>query len=120
MRIATGCMMLLLLAASPAFASEAFVTQVTHEVVATEATATAYFNAASASTLATPLQPGAVQSLGSFAPATVGNASLVMQTGTNNLATVAQSGGSGGNMSAVVQHGTGNQAIVTQHQGGGH
>jgi hypothetical protein len=112
MRMAAGYMMFLMLAANQAFASEAFVTQVAHEVVGTGATA--------ASTLAAPLPPGAVQSLASFAPPVAGsNASYVAQSGTNNLATVAQTGGSGGsNMSAVVQHGTGNQAIITQRQSG--
>ncbi len=50
MRIATGFMMFLALAANPACASEAFVSQVTHEVAATEATAASYLSAASAST----------------------------------------------------------------------
>lgn len=109
MRIAAGCMMFLIFAANAASASEAFVTQVAHEVAATEATAASYL-------LAAPLPPSAVQSLASFAPATVSNASFVIQTGANNLATVAQTGGS--NLSAVVQHGSGNQTIVTQRQGG--
>jgi hypothetical protein len=116
MRIAAGCMTFLMFAANAASASEAFVTQLTHEVAATEATAASYLNAASASTLAAPLQPGAIQSLASFALATVGNASYVMQTGASNLATVVQT--AGGNLSAVVQHGSGNQVIVTQRQGG--
>jgi Curlin associated repeat len=116
MRIATGCMMFLSLAASPAFASEAFVAQVTHSIAATEATAASDVNAATASTLAAPLQPGAVPSVASFAPATVSNASYVMQSGTDNVATVAQTAGS--NLSAVIQHGLGNQATVTQRQGG--
>ena len=55
MRIAAGCTMFLMLAANAAYASEAFVTQVAHEVAATEATAASYLNAASASTLAAPL-----------------------------------------------------------------
>jgi hypothetical protein len=118
MRIATGFMMFLALAANPACASEAFVSQVTHEVAATEATAASYLSAVSASILAAPLQPSAAQSLASFAPATAGNASYVMQSGVGNLATVTQTGGGAGNMSAVVQHGSGNQAIVTQRPGG--
>ncbi len=115
MRIATGFTMFLMLAANPASASEAFISQVAHQVAATETTASSYANAVSASTLASPLR--GLQSLAPFAPGSVSNASYVMQSGTNNLATVAQSGSGAGNMSAVVQHGSGNQAIVTQRQG---
>ena len=54
MRIAAGCMMFLMLAANAASASEAFVTQVAHDVAAAKATAASYPNAASASALAAP------------------------------------------------------------------
>jgi hypothetical protein len=112
MRIVAGCMTFLILAAGPASAGEAFVTQLAGKGRAAETTVASYTNAVSASMLASPLQLGALKPYAQNAPATPANVSSVTQDGMNNLAVVSQTAGS--NLSSIVQHGVGNQAIVTQ------
>lgn len=73
-------MTFLMFAANAASASEAFVTQLAHEVAATEATAVFFLNAASASTLAALLAPA----IGKH------NLSAVVQHGAGNQAIVTQ------------------------------
>jgi curlin associated repeat protein len=114
MRIVTGSVFLLMMAARPVAGSEAFVTQVTTKALATEqATATSTQSALVSAMLALPVKPGAFN-LSVQPPSAVPgtNTSAVVQSGTNNFAAVTQSGG--GNASAIVQRGSGNQAIVTQ------
>ena len=115
MRIVTGSVFLLMVAAQPASSSEAFITQVTNKTAATEqATAVSAKSTLTSAMLALPVKPG-VAGLSIQAPAAVPgtNTSLLVQTGTNNFAAVSQTGG--GNASSIVQRGSGNQAIVTQH-----
>ena len=114
MRIATASVILLTITAQ-ASASEAFVTQVTNKTVATEQAVMASAKTmASAAMLALPVKLNAnALNLPNPPAATPGtNTSLVMQSGTNNIAAVTQVGG--GNASSIVQRGSGNQAIVTQ------
>jgi hypothetical protein len=114
MRIVTASIVLLTLAADPASANEAFVTQVTNKAVATEQAAVASAKSALASALlALPLKPGTAGQPVQTAAAVPGtNTSSVTQFGTNNFAVVSQTGS--GNASSVMQHGSGNQAIVMQ------
>ena len=110
MRIVTGVVILLTLAAQPAASSEVFVTQVANKVVATEQAAIA---SAKSELLALPVKLNAAGLPLQTAAAAPGiNTSVLLQTGTNNLAAVAQTGG--GNASTLLQHGNGNQAVLTQ------
>jgi hypothetical protein len=113
MRIVTGSVVLLMIAAWPAAASEVFIAQPgSKAALAEQAAVTSVKTALSSAMLALPLQPNALN-LPAVPVANAGtNASLVMQTGANNFAAVTQSGG--GNASSIVQRGNGNQAIVTQ------
>jgi hypothetical protein len=113
MRIATGSIVFLTMAAHPALSSEAFIAQLTSKAVATEqAAGTALKTALSVEMLALPLQPKAANSAGATAAVSVANTSTVAQFGTNNFAAVSQTGG--GSASAIVQHGSGNQVMVMQ------
>ena len=113
MRIPTGAVIFLTLAACPASASEVFIAQLTSKALSAEqAAASPSKPMLSAAMLALPLQLKAVNSPAVTAAKAATNTSLVMQAGTNNLAAVSQTGG--GNASSVVQHGSGNQATVTQ------
>jgi Curlin associated repeat len=114
MRVVTGAVILLTLAARPALSSEAFITQVTNKTVAREQTAIAAAKSViSAGMLALPVKLNAAGLPVQAAVATpASNTSAIMQSGSNNFATVAQTGG--GNASTMLQHGGGNQAVVTQ------
>jgi len=115
MRIATGAVIFLTLAACPASASEVFIAQLTGKAVVAEQAAThSAKTMLSAAMLALPLQPKAVNLANAPAANAATNTSLVMQVGTNNVAAVSQTGG--GNASSVVQRGSGNQASVTQRR----
>jgi hypothetical protein len=109
-----GCF--LMLTASPAFAGEAFVTQLATAKSSGDSMKSPAGGVLMPAMLASPLQLKALGPAAETAPVT-GNASSVAQYGTNNLAVVAQTGAT--NQSAVVQHGAGNQALVTQ-RGGAH
>lgn len=114
MRIVTGSVFLLMIAAEPASADEAFITQVTNRAIAAEQADIASAKSAYASAmLALPVKPGALNSFVQMPAAVPGtNISGVVQSGTNNFAAVTQTGS--GNASSIVQRGSGNQAIVTQ------
>ena len=114
MRIVAGSVFLLMIAARPASADEAFVTQVTNKAVAAEQTGIASAKSAYASAmLVLPVKPGALNSFVQPPAAVPGtNISGVVQSGTNNFVAVTQTGS--GNASSIVQRGSGNQAIVTQ------
>ena len=114
MRIVTGSVLLLMIAAQPALSGEAFVTQVTNKATAREqAAATSAKSAFVSAMLALPVKPGAPNSFVQAPAAVPGtNSSAVVQSGTNNFAAVTQTGA--GNASSIVQRGNGNQAIVTQ------
>ena len=113
MRLVTGAVTVLTMAACPALANEAFIAQLTTRATAAEQSAA---NSAktmlSAAMLALPVQPKAVNSPVVNATPAAANASSVIQVGANNVATVSQTGG--GNASSIMQHGNGNQATVTQ------
>jgi curlin associated repeat protein len=115
MRTATAVVILLIIAAQPACASEAFIAQVTGKAVAAEQAAAASAKTMSAALLALPVKLTAANAFNlpnppAAMPGT--NTALVSQTGTNNFAAVTQTGG--GNASVIVQRGSGNQVIVTQ------
>ncbi len=113
MRIVTGTVFVLMMAAQPASANEAFIVQVANKAVASEPAAIASAKSALTSAmLALPVKPGGF-GLPAETPAAVPgtNASLVVQSGVNNFAAVSQTGGA----STILQHGNGNQAVVTQH-----
>jgi hypothetical protein len=112
MRIVMGFATFMTMAAHPAFASEAFITQLSGKGAVEQATAA--LSKTAAAMLALPLQPSAINSSAQTAVAG-SNSSSVAQFGKGNLASVVQAGG--GNLSSVVQHGSGNQAVVTQRQG---
>jgi len=114
MRIVTGSFFLLMVAAQPASANEAFITQVTNKADAAEQPAAASAKPSlAAAMLALPVKPGALNSFVQPPAAIPGtNTSAVMQSGTNNFAAVTQTGS--GNASSIVQRGSSNQAIVTQ------
>ncbi len=114
MRISTASIILLMTAAHPASANEAFIAQVTSKAMASEQAAIASAKSALASALlALPVKPGAANSPVQTAAAVPGtNTSLVVQSGTTNFAAVSQTGS--GNASSVMQHGSGNQAVVMQ------
>jgi Curlin associated repeat len=114
MRIVTGSIFLLMMAAQPAPANEAFIIQVTNKAVATGQAAVVPAKAALTSAmLAHPVKLGAFGLPVETVAAVPGiNTSLLVQSGTNNFAAVSQAGG--GNASTVFQHGNGNQAVVTQ------
>ena len=116
MRIVTGSIFLLAMAAHPASASEAFIAQLTSKAVANERAAVTAKTALASTMLALPLQPNAIGSLAPAAGVAGSNTSTVMQLGTGNIAAVSQTGG--GNTSSVTQRGSGNQAEVTQRLGG--
>ena len=109
MRLVTGAVTVLTMAACPALANEAFIAQLTSNAVAIEqSSANSTKTMLSAAMLALPVQPKAVNS--PVANAT--NTSSVTQIGANNIAVVSQTGS--GNASSVMQHGNGNQATVMQ------
>jgi hypothetical protein len=116
MRIVTGSIFLLALAAHPVSASEAFIAQLTGRAVASERAAVTAKTALASTMLALPVQPNAIGSLAPAAGVAGSNTSTVMQSGTGNFAVVSQAGG--GNTSSVTQRGSGNQAVVTQRQTG--
>jgi curlin associated repeat protein len=110
MRLVTGAVTVLTMAACPALANEAFIAQLTNKAAMTEQSpANSAKTMLSAAMLALPLQPKAVNSPVANAAT---NTSSVTQIGANNVAAVSQTGS--GNASSVVQHGNGNQAMVTQ------
>jgi hypothetical protein len=113
MRLVTGAVTVLTMAACPALANEAFIAQLTSKATAAEQSAA---NSAktmlSAAMLALPVQPKAVNSPAANATTAATNTSSVIQVGANNVAAVSQTGG--GNASSIMQHGNGNQATVTQ------
>ncbi|MDE1935924.1 curlin repeat-containing protein [Bradyrhizobium sp.] len=114
MRVVTGSVLLLMIAAEPVSSGEAFITQVTNRTVASEQAAAAVATSASASAmLALPVKPGALNQFVQPPAAVPGtNISSMQQFGVNNFAAVTQTGN--GNASAIVQRGSGNQAVVTQ------
>jgi Curlin associated repeat len=114
MRIVTGSVLLLMMAAQPASGSEAFIIQVTNKTAAAEPAAVASARSVLASTmLALPVKPGAFGLPAQTAAVVPGaNTSLLLQAGTSNFAAVSQTGGS--NAATIVQRGSGNQATVTQ------
>jgi Curlin associated repeat len=116
MRIVTGLIFCLTVAAHPASGSEAFIAQLTGKAVASEqAAVTASRTALASGLLALPLQLNAIRSPAAAAGVAGSNTSTLVQSGTGNFAAVAQTGG--GNTSSITQRGTGNQAIVMQRQG---
>jgi len=117
MRIVTGSLIFLIVAAHPAAGSEAFIAQLTDKgVLAGQLAGATSTTAQAAAMLALPLQPASLKSPAPTAAGTASNTSSVAQLGTGNLAAVVQIGS--GNLSTVVQHGSGNQAVVTQRQSG--
>ena len=113
MRVALPSVIFLTMAAGPAGASEAFITQLTNSAASAEQAASGSVKAIqSQAMLALPVQLKAISlpAVPVANPAT--NTSALVQIGTNNFAAVTQSGG--GNASSIVQHGTSNQASVTQ------
>jgi hypothetical protein len=118
MRTVTGAVTFLTLAflslnAQPASSSEVFVAQVTNKTMATEQAAIASAKSVvSSELLALPVKLNAAGLPLQTAAGVGANTSVLVQTGSNNLAAVAQSGGE--NASTLVQHGNGNQAVVTQ------
>jgi hypothetical protein len=113
MRLVTGAVTVLTMAASPVSANEAFIAQLTTKATAAEqSSANSMKTMLSEAMLALPLQPKAVNSPVANATTAATNTSSVMQVGANNVAAVSHTGG--GNASSIMQHGNGNQATVTQ------
>src|ERR1700733_8004734 len=113
MRLVTGTVVFLTMAACPALANEAFIAQLTHKAAMTEqSSANSAKTMLSAAMLALPVQPKAINFPVANAVNAATNTSSVIQIGTNNIAAVSQTGG--GNASSIVQRGSGNQATVTQ------
>src|ERR1700684_4450189 len=113
MRLVTGAVTVLTMAACPALANEAFIAQLTNKAAMTEqSSANSAKTMLSAAMLALPLQPKAINSPVANAANAAAHTSAVTQISSNNVAAVSQTGG--GNASSIMQHGSGNQAMVTQ------
>lgn len=113
MGFSTGCMALVFLTASPTLAAsaEAYIAQSGQARALIESSKAMVASAISTATLAVPVKlESRTADTRSVSP--TANMSYVAQTGTNNSAIVAQTGGA--NFSSVVQNGTGNQAVVSQ------
>lgn len=112
---------LLTTAPAPAFAGEAFVSQIgnaRHSASEFKSLVSGAGSAArdsvAAARIAAPVRFSAPTAPSSNTLPPNANVSSVTQIGTNNYAMVAQTGGN--NLSTVVQQGSGNQAIVNQRR----
>ena len=110
MRIALPSVIFLTMAASPAGASEAFITQLTNSAVSAASGSVKAIQ--SQAMLALPVQMKAINLSAEPAAAPGVNNSTLLQIGNHNVAAISQTGG--GNASAIIQHGSGNQATITQ------
>lgn len=113
MRFSTGCVVILVLATSTRLAAgaEAYIAQSGQARAMIGAAQAMTASAMSTATLAVPVKLESRPADAKPASPT-SNMSYVVQTGTNNSAIVAQTGGA--NFSSVLQSGTGNQAVVSQ------
>jgi hypothetical protein len=105
---------LLTTAPAPAFAGEAFVSQIGNARHSASEFKSLVRDSVAAARIAAPVRFSAPTAPSSNTLPPNANVSSVTQIGTNNYAMVAQTGGN--NLSTVVQQGSGNQAIVNQRR----
>ena len=117
MRFLTGCMVIVLLTTSTTLAAgaEAYISQSGQARALLDTSKAMMTSAMSTATLAVPVKLES-RTVDTRLVSPAANMSNVVQTGTNNSAIIAQTGGA--NVSSVLQNGTGNQAVVSQRAAG--